>query len=237
MPLLDHFRPPISQQHSWESFHSNWATRLADLLNEALPPEFLAEEQTHAGRLEIDVATYETGPSAHSNGVVLLEPKTWAPSVATATIPLVFPDTFEVRIFHTNDGMTLVAVIELISPSKKDRPEERKAFATKAASYLHQGVSLILVDVVTSRSGNLHNDTLDRFSSGADGRFPKSVELYASAFQPQLRGDAAEVDLWLAPLKLGDTLPTLPLRLTGDLFVPVDLEASYSEACVRRRIA
>ena len=237
MPLLDHFRPPISQLHSWESFHSNWATRLADLLNEELPPEFLAEEQTHAGRLEIDVATYETGPSAHSTGVALLEPKTWAPSVATATIPLVFPDTFEVRIFHTSGGMTLVAVIELISPSNKDRPEERRAFATKSASYLHQGVSLILVDVVTSRGGNLHNDTLDQFSSGAEGRFPKSVELYASAFQPQLRGDAAEVDLWLEPLKLGESLPTLPLRLTGDLFVPVDLEASYAEACMRRRIA
>ena len=236
MPLLDHFRPPISQQHSWESFHSNWATRLADLLNEELPPEFLAEEQTHAGRLEIDVATYAHATTG-SNGVALLEPKTWAPSAATATIPLVFPDAFEVRIFHTSGGMTLVGVIELISPSNKDRPDERKAFATKAASYLHQGVSLILVDVVTSRGGNLHNETLDQFSTGTGGRFPKSVELYASAFQPQLRGETAEVDLWLEPLALDSLLPTMPLRLTGDLFVPVDLEASYAEACQRRRIA
>lgn len=237
MPLLDHFRPPISQQHSWESFHSNWATRLADLLNEQLPPGFLAEEQTHAGRLEIDVATYETTPFGQSNGVALLEPKTWAPPAATATIPIVFPDTFEVRVFHTSGGMTLVGVIELISPSNKDCPEERKAFATKAASYLHQGVSVILVDVVTSRGGNLHNDTLDQFSASVTGRFPKSVELYASAFQPQLNKEQAEVELWLEPLKLQSPLPTMPLRLTGDLFVPVNLEASYTEACVRRRIS
>ena len=92
------------------------------------------------------------------------------------------------------------------------------------------------MDVVTSRGGNLHNDTLDQFSAGAAGRFPKSVELYASAFQPQLRNEQPEVDLWLEPLTLGTPLPTMALRLTGDLFVPVDLEASYSEACARRRI-
>ena len=32
-------------------------------------------------------------------------------------------------------------------------------------------------------------------------------------------------------------LPLLPLRLTGDLFVPVDFEAAYQEACRRRRLA
>ncbi len=38
------------------------------------------------------------------------------------------------------------------------------------------------------------------------------------------------------PLALGEPLPTLPLRLTGDLFVGVDLEAAYQEACRRRRL-
>jgi hypothetical protein len=28
----------------------------------------------------------------------------------------------------------------------------------------------------------------------------------------------------------------MPLRLTGDLFVPVDFEATYMEACRRRRL-
>lgn len=34
MPLLDHFHPPLHPRHHWESFHSNWATRLADALND-----------------------------------------------------------------------------------------------------------------------------------------------------------------------------------------------------------
>ena len=41
----------------------------------------------------------------------------------------------------------------------------------------------------------------------------------------------------MRPLALGDPLPTLPLRLTGDLFVPVDFDAAYQEACRRRRLA
>jgi len=48
MPLLDHFRPPISEHHRWESFHSNWATRIADALVEDLPHGFAADEQTQS---------------------------------------------------------------------------------------------------------------------------------------------------------------------------------------------
>jgi hypothetical protein len=41
MPLLDHFHPPLQLQYPWDSFHSSWATRLADALNdEWLPRSF-----------------------------------------------------------------------------------------------------------------------------------------------------------------------------------------------------
>ena len=245
MPLLDHFHPPLFPRHHWESFHSNWATRLADGLTDRwLPPEFVVEENTHGGgRLEIDVAAYEQPPldrpHVPTNGspVATVPPLTWAPPAAARTMPAVFPDTFEVRVFSTTGGLTLVAAIELISPGNKDRPEERRAFAAKCASYLFQGVALIIIDVVTSRRANLHNETM-RLMNAAD-EFLLSVEpdLYAVAYRPVLRGDKPEIDLWTAPVAVGQPLPTLPLRLTGDLFVPVDFEAAYMEACRRRRLA
>src|SRR5262249_28506484 len=154
MPLLDHFHPPLHPYHSWESFHSNWATRLADFLNERLPPEYIAEEHSHGGaRLEVDVATYEQpdgGASAPRDGAppVAVAPQAWAPPAAPYTMPAVFPDTFAVRVFSTASGLTLVAAIELVSPGNKDRADERRAFAAKCASYLYQGVSLIVVDIV-----------------------------------------------------------------------------------------
>src|SRR5262245_47059989 len=136
MPLLDHFHPPLHPLHRWDSFHSNWATRIADAIAEHLPPEFQVEEHTHAGSLEIDVATYQHTagqPSSPANGPATgtLTARTWMPPAAALTMPAVFPDTFEVRVFSTTAGLTLVGVIELVSPANKDRAEERRAFATK----------------------------------------------------------------------------------------------------------
>ena len=55
----------------------------------------------------------------------------------------------------------LVAAIELISPANKDRPEHRSQFTSKCAALLRQGVSLVLVDVVTARNVNLYADLLE----------------------------------------------------------------------------
>lgn len=243
MPLFDHFHPPLYPHHHWESFHSNWATRIADGIAAVLPPEFQVEEHTHAGPgFEIDVAAYEgqlslpVGPSLGPTLATRAAPA-YAPPAPDATMPAVFPDTFEVRVFSTTAGLTLVAVIELVSPGNKDRPAERRSFAVKCASYLAQGVSLIVVDVVTSRRANLHNDLMRLMEAAPDLDFPPEVNLYAVAYRPLRRGEQEAHDLWLRPLALGEPLPTLPLRLTGDLFVAVDFEAAYQEACRRRRLA
>ena len=90
MPLLDHFRLPVARDVPWESFHSNWATRLADALNAQLPPEFMAEEQTHAGsNLEIDVATMEESEAAaqRNGGVATATERTPAARADAAALP------------------------------------------------------------------------------------------------------------------------------------------------------
>jgi hypothetical protein len=243
MPLFDHFHPPLYPHHHWESFHSNWATRIADGIAAVLPPEFQVEEHTHAGPgFEIDVATFEGDASSgeHNTAGPTLATRaapTYAPPAPDCTMPAAFPETFEVRVFNTTAGLTLVAVIELVSPGNKDRPAERRAFATKCASYLAQGVSLIVIDIVTSRHANLHNDVIHLMEAAVDLEFPPEVSLYAVAYRPVRRGEQEEIDLWLRRLAVGATLPTLPLRLTGDLFIAVDFEAAYQEACRRRRLA
>ncbi len=152
-------------------------------------------------------------------------------------MPAVFPDTFAVRVFTTTSGLTLVAAIELISPGNKDRPEARRAFATKCASYLYQGISLSIIDIVTNRQANLHNDTMRLMAAATEYELAADVDLYAVAYRPVLRQERAEIDFWPATCAVGAPLPTLPLRLTDDLFVPIDFEASYQEACRRRRLA
>jgi hypothetical protein len=242
MPLLDHFHPPLSAERRWESFHSSWATKIADALTERwLPPNYIAEEHIHIGpSVEIDVATFEQdAPATREEGgpaVATMGPKVWIPPAADGILPAVFPDTFEVRVLCTDTGPNLVAAIELISPGNKDRPAERRAFATKCASYLYQGISVIIVDIVTNRRANLHNEILQVMEAQTVLPLPPELNLYAVAYRPLHRGKADEIDIWRSPLALGQPLPTLPLGLRADLAIPVDFEATYAEACLRKRL-
>jgi len=147
-----------------------------------------------------------------------------------------FPDTFEVRVLCTDTGPKLVAAIELISPGNKDRASERRAFAIKCASYLYQGISVIVVDIVTNRRANLHNEIL-RLMDGADIlQLAPESNLYAVAYRPLRRGKEDVIDVWRSPLGLGQVLPTLPLGLRADLVIPVDFEETYAEASLRKRL-
>ncbi len=241
MPLLDHFHPPLSTQRRWESFHSSWATGLADALtNRWLPPNYIAEEQAHIGpSIEIDVGTFERetlqGGEEGAAAVATVGPKVWAPPTPEGVLPSVFPDTFEVRVLCTDTGPKLVAAIELVSPGNKDRPAERRAFSTKCASYLYQGISVIVVDIVTNRRANLHNEILRVMETDAV-QLPPELSLYAVAYRPIRRGKGDEIDVWRSPLALGQPLPTLPLGLRADLVIPVDFEATYADACLRKRL-
>jgi len=232
MPLLDHFAPPVDERISWAAFHANWATRLAEHITELLPDGFTAEETFYPScEVAIDVATYEDADRA-------ADPlrSDWQPPEPDHAAELAFPESHEVKVYRTTGGRTLVAAIELVSLSNKDWPAERLAFATKCAAYLFNGVSLIVVDVVTERPGNLHNEIVRRLTGQASGQIAGGVRLYAVAYRPVVREKVVELDVWTHPLTVGGLLPTLPLRLVGDYFLPVNLDETYQEACRRQRL-
>jgi hypothetical protein len=243
MPLFDHFRPPVENHLPWDTLHSAWATYLATALNQRwLTSDFVALEHTHTGpQVEIDVATFERSASPllssmnNSGGGVATVPEVYAPPQALTAISAVFPDRFEVRIFSRRDAGQLVGAIELISPGNKDRADTREAFVAKCASYLHEGVSVVVIDVVTNRRANLHNQLL-RFLNAPGGLLNEDVHLYAAAYRPVLREQTPQIDVWAEACSLGAALPTMPLRLTGDLFVPVEFEVTYLETCRQRRL-
>jgi hypothetical protein len=241
MPLLDHFHPPLYGERHWESFPAAWAGALSDDLNRRLPEHYFAEEFPHAGAVvEIDVGTFEGSAdkvSVDGTATATVPPQVWSPPTAPFTIPAVFADDFEVRVISNEAGPTLVAAIELVSPRNKDRADARRAFAIKCASYLHQGISLIVVDPVTTRRANLHTQIMALFRQKKTSHLPAKAMLYAVAYHPLRRKGCGQIDLWLTPLAVGGTLPTLPLALTPELHMPVDLEATYMDARRRRRLA
>jgi hypothetical protein len=241
MPLLDHFHAPLAPARSWESFHSRWANSIGDLLHRILPPRYIAEVQIHLGTaVEADVAEFEGEEGTEEElsdgqgGGVAVQP--YAPPAATMTLPAHFPDVFEVQVIDRREGARLVAVVELVSPGNKDRPEARRAFAAKCGAYLQRGIGLVVADIVTSRQANLHDEMATMMGLGPEYAMGVGTYLYATAYRPVRRKGQDLIDVWAVSLTVGSALPTLPLALLGAGPVPLDLEASYADACQRSRL-
>lgn len=146
-------------------------------------------------------------------------------------------DEYEVRVFDTRRGRRLVAAIELVSPANKDRPEHRSQFTSKCAALLRQSVSLVLVDVVTARNVNLYADLLDLIGEWDPSLGERPPAIYAVACRWRPRGASRWLESWNQSLQPGLPLPSLPLWLTEDFAIPLDLEASYEQTCRDLRIA
>lgn len=250
MPLQDHFHPPLLNRKSWEGFHSGWAFLMAQRLNGALLGlGYESESQIHVGtQIEIDVATHEEDRGLNlfgtngSDGHILTEVQTYAPPAPPITGVVAFADAdlFEVRIYKIDGVWKLVAAIELVSPANKDRPSTRRAFATKVASYLQKGVSIVVVDIVTSRLANMHDELVELLHLPDGFDWQSSTGLSAIAYRALREKtdetEAERLDVWPFQLKLGEPLPTVPLWLRPDLAVPLELQLTYANACQSLRI-
>jgi hypothetical protein len=151
-------------------------------------------------------------------------------------LPAIFPDDIEIQVFSSVTGPTLVAAIELIGPGNKDRDESRRAFTAKCAAYLQRGIGLIVVDIVTSRHANLHDELMALLGHTEGFKFPTPAPLYATAYRPAHRQERNEIDLWRELLAVGQALPTLPLAVRGLGCLPIDLERTYTETRKRGRV-
>ena len=235
MPLLDHFQPPLVLRRHWHSFHHAWATYIASDLNQRLPEGYFAEPNVQFA-IEIDVAAFNEA-DFQTNMVWPTDAiqASWAAPAPMLTIPLaIIADLVEVMVFDRDGGPTLAGAIELLSPSNKDRPDNRDAFVTKCAAYIQQGVGLVVVDVVTSRHSHWHDELLKRL--GSTGETSLDADLSTAAYRPVDRSGQTSLDIWQESLELGLVLPTMALWLRGNLCLPVDLEATYERTCREHRI-
>lgn len=239
MALLDHFHPPLKGRRHWHSFHNGWAMSLAAALNKHLPEGYFAEPNVVFG-IEIDVATLEdterkkrTEPLKRATtygGASAVPQLAWSPPEPSGTVPF-FPttETVEVNIFNTVGDLTLIGAIELVSPANKDRQEHRSAFVSKCLTYLNQGVGLVIVDIVTERAANLHNELLSRLGDSSEPQL--SANLYSTAYRVVKNDDQHLLNLWQEQLELGKPLPIMPLWLRGDICLPVELQPTYDRIC------
>lgn len=246
MPLRDHFNPPVTNRTHWESLHAQWPAMIVIELNKKLPPRYVASPRVQLGAaFEIDVAASENdGPAwsmkepiaSHDNGGV--STAVYAPPHPTLTLETDLPgqDEYEVRIFD-NEEQRIVAAIEIVSPANKDRPLHRRAFTAKCATLLQQKVSVVIVDVVTVGNANLYADLLEMLGQSDPSLSPVPPSLYAVACRAHEMKHSWKLETWVHTLVPGSALPTLPLWLSSDLAIPLNLEPGYADTCRALRIS
>jgi hypothetical protein len=215
---------------------------IVQYLSSRLPAGYVAAPSVHLGSaFEVDVTTFAedeptaTGGNQDGNGGVATA--TWAPPAPTCTLDVDLPvqDEYEVRVYDTQRGRRLVAAIEIVSPSNKDRPQSRQAFVAKIVALLQEGVCVSIVDVVTVRQSNLYAELVELMGRTDPAWNGEPPHLYAVTLR--YRTNPVGLDSWFHKIEPGKPLPTLHLWLSEALGVALDLEATYEDNCKVLRIA
>jgi hypothetical protein len=209
---------------------------MARLLNAGVLPDgyYAVPFLDRDGPIEIDVATLHTpepqGPESGAGGA-----QPWSPGEPQLSVTVEWPaaDNARVEVLTDDGDPRLAAAVELVSPRNKDRPKSREAFAAKCAEHLARGCGVVVVDAVTTRHADMHAEILSMLEAEAAAT---AAGLTVVSYRSLGREAEARLQAWPFGLEVGMVLPTVPLWLSGEIAVPLDLEASHSATCVDLRI-
>jgi hypothetical protein len=230
MPLHD-----WTDDRGWDSVHQLWINALLFWTQDRLPPGYRAylgsvpgvSIGAEPGRPDVGVRTWQSqGGESPAQSDVLVA----APQPDFKTVALLHPEPRPaVHVFREGQ---LVAAIELVSPRNKDRPSSREFYRNRYLSYLWSGVHLMLVDVHRRPVGF---SFVEAMAAEAECQFPVGLPPHVVSWNtggPTPEGGQF-LDGWYRSLTAGEPLPTLPLALTAERFLLIDLERTYGEATRR----
>ncbi len=224
MPIHDWTRVDAGLFHD---FHQDWTIELRRSLNAGrLPRGYTALADQQIGGVIPGVLTLHHTQMDEEDEV------TGGLLVATAPPKARFIEEFEedtyarrantIRIQHRHGEV--VAVIEIVSPGNKNSRHAIKAFVRKAVTLLHQGVNLLIVDLFPPSERDpqgIHQAILAEIS---DRTFtlPPDKPLTVVAYRA-----APTKVAYVDPVAVGDELPSSPIFLVEDAYIPAPLEETY----------
>src|SRR5262245_24876371 len=223
----------------FHAFHLSWLGRLQDALNDGiLPSGYYALAEQHAGRLIPDMLTLKVGnvpgstlgpgpPAAESGGTAVAD----APPRARHkhSIEMSAKGRRRTLAIRHVSGHHLVALLEVISPSNRDRAASVRDFVTKIATALECGVHVSFVDLFPPGPHDphgLYNEVL-RALEEPDTVYdlPKEEPLTVASYAA-----APVIDMYIEHFAVGAPFPEMPLFFLPDRYVDVPLEATYEQA-------
>ncbi|MBI4604199.1 MAG: DUF4058 family protein [Planctomycetes bacterium] len=226
-------------------FHIRWIGALSSILNEGLLPRpYYAIAEPILGEAEPDVIALQAKiPSARSEKESYSAPsllRSDSPEGAVALAPSgvrleeFLPDPYlrKARWIVIKDawqGDAVVAVIELVSRGNKISRARAEQFLRKTVGLLDRGIHVVMLDLhdptnlVPRGFHILIADDLGHEASQPPADRPLSAVTYQVL-------DGGAVRAHFVPLKVGDSMPEMPVFLTLHEFLRLPLEATYNEA-------
>jgi hypothetical protein len=233
MPVHDWTRVEAGIFHG---FHLTWLGEISKALNGGLLPEgFYALPEQHAGRTIADVLTLHASPAT----LEALSPfsTTGGTAVAEARPRVRLRESIEagpralrrsLAIRHVS-GHRLIALLQILSPANKDRPQSVDDFVAKAVDALDAGIHLVLADLFPPGPCDpqgIHGAVRHRLAQVDESYdVPAGEPLTLASYVA-----AARVDIYLEQLSVGAVLPEMPLFLNPERYVLLPLESTYQAA-------
>lgn len=220
----------------FHSFHQNWASQLYEALNTGgLPDGYYCRLEQHFGRRISDLLTLFTGsggrpgPDRPPTGAVAVAD---APPDADAVRRMSRPVTARRRtLVVRREPDEIVALVEIVSLSNKDRPESVTTFADKVAGALRAGIHVALIDL-TPPGRHLPDGwpaaIAEQYGGPAEPADPQPADR-PLAFLSYVAGEP-DADGYFRYRRVGDPVPDIPLFLTADHYISLPLADTYARS-------
>jgi hypothetical protein len=123
------------------------------------------------------------------------------------------------------------SVIEVVSPSNKDRADHVEEFVAQVTSALGLGIHVLVIDLFPSGRydpSGMHGavrEMLDDSDTISPDELPEDEPLSLISYKA-----GQPIDAYLEQVRAGQPLPDMPLFLQIDRYIDVPLERAYQAA-------
>ena len=224
--------------HDWKKapsglfhhFHQQWSTTICNSLNAGLLPKgYYALIEQHAGAVVPDLLTLQRQPKSDQplrprGGLALAEVPPKTRIISRGSEAEVYAAKANKLAIRDSIG-DLIAVIEIVSPGNKHSQFALRKFVDKAAELLRLGIHLLIVDLFPPSRRDpqgLHQLIWNEVEE-EDFRLPRGKPLTLVSYCC-----GYPLTAYVEPVSVGGKLPSMPLFLDSDTYIPVPLAETYS---------
>jgi hypothetical protein len=203
-----------------------------------LPKGYYALAEQVATRMQTDVLTLRSpaprtpSPSGAGSGVVALAETPPHVRLSVRPDPQRKPRRPTRRgrhlVIRHITGHQVVALVEIGSPSNKDRKAHVRELAEKVVRSLEAGIHVLMLDLLPPGPHDPHglHGAVWAYFDRAPYEPPPDDPLTLASYA----WDGEEPHAYVEPIAVGQLLIDMPLFLTADRYVSVPLELTYQEA-------